>query len=237
MLLTQEIPMFDPARFRRNAAALALITAPVLAAASRFLYQPSGGNQPAKLLTALHAAGGRAELSTALFVLQALPFMIAALGIGHLLRGRSAKLSSIGAAVAVTGGFCDAVGSAFTLVYVPLARNLTDRAAAVSVVHQTSKIEGLFSLAGALGTVVGILLLSIGLFRSRIGPRWVAPLLWAFLILEFAGSSVSTYMGLASVTIVLIAYWTLAVTVWHTPAATWETAGAVLAPEPAAVAA
>ncbi|HEY0933900.1 MAG TPA: hypothetical protein VGD91_09170, partial [Trebonia sp.] len=54
------------------------------------------GNQPAQLVTALHAHGGRAELAAVLFILQELPFMIAALGLGHLLRGRFPKLSSFG---------------------------------------------------------------------------------------------------------------------------------------------
>jgi hypothetical protein len=36
-------------------------------------------------------------------------------------------------------------------------------------------------------------LLSIGLFRSRTGPRWVGPVLWAFLGLEFAGGALSPY--------------------------------------------
>ncbi len=216
--------MSDTALFRRNAAAVGLIAAPILAAASRFLYQPSGGNKPADLLTALHDAHGRAVASTVLFVLYALPFMVAALGIGHLLRGRSAKLSNIGVAFAIVGGFCDAVASSFTLVYTQMAQDVTHRDAHIAVIDQANKIEGLFSIVGALGTVVGILLLSIGLFRSHIGPRWVAPLLWAFLILEFVGSTISASLGLVAVTIALIAYWALAITVWQSPRVAWDTA-------------
>ncbi|HEY0936430.1 MAG TPA: hypothetical protein VGD91_22170, partial [Trebonia sp.] len=185
-------------------------------------------------VTALHAHGGRAELAAVLFILQELPFMIAALGLGHLLRGRFPKLSSFGAAVAVVGGFCDAIASAFTVVYVELARDPANHAVAVSVIRQAGKIEGLFSIAGAVGTVLGLVLLSVGLFRGRIGPRWVSPLLWAFLILQFVGSSVSAYASLTSVTIALIAYWALAATVWRTPATSWRAIETGLTPEPAA---
>lgn len=198
--------MSDSATFRRNAAAVGLVSSAVLIALSRFLYQPSQGNQPAKLLAALHDAHGRALLSTVLFVLGALPFLIAILGIGHLLRRRSIKLSNIGAGLAVTGAFCDAVASAFMIVYYQMALDTAHRDAYVLVVRQASKVQGLFSLVGALGTAVGLLLLSIGLFRTRTGPRWVPPLIWAFLALEFIGSSITPAIGLASVTVSLIAF-------------------------------
>ncbi len=215
--------MSDSATFRRNAAAVGLVSSAVLIALSRFLYQPSQGNQPAKLLAALHDAHGRALFSTVLFVLGALPFLIAILGIGHLLRRRSIKLSNIGAGLAVTGAFCDAVASAFMIVYYQMALDTAHRDAYVLVVRQASKVQGLFSLVGALGTAVGLLLLSIGLFRTRTGSRWVPPLIWAFLALEFIGSSITPAIGLASVTGSLIAFCGLAGTVRRSPRALWET--------------
>ena len=36
-----------------------------------------------------------------------------------------------------------------------------------------------------------LLLLSIGLFRSRVVPRWIPALLWAFLVIEFVGTALS----------------------------------------------
>jgi len=213
--------MSDDALFRRNGAAVALIAAPLLAVASRFVYRPTSGNQPAKLLTALHDGHGRALLGTVLFVASGLPFAIAALGIGHMLRGRFPKLSSIGASLAVLGAFSDSIASAFTIVYVQMSRDPAHTTAYAAVIKQADKIEGLFSILGILGTVVGLLLLSIGLFRSRIGHRWVGPLLWAFLLLEFIGSGTSASIGLASVTLALIAYWALAATVFQSPRSQW----------------
>jgi hypothetical protein len=213
----------DTASFRRNAAALGLALAAVLAAASRFLYQPHGGNDPAKLLTSLHDAHGRALASTVVFVLYGLPFIIGALGLGHLLRGHFPKLSNVGTSLAVIGAFCDSVASTFTVVYTRMAQDTAHRDAYIDIIKQSTKVEGLFSILGLAGTVLGTLLLSIGLFRSQIGPRWVAPLLWLFLVLEFVGSSITPSIGLASVTVALIAFFGLALTIVRTPTTTWTT--------------
>lgn len=209
--------------YRRYAAAIGLLTSSLLAAISRFLYQPRDGNDPAKLLSNLNASHSAALAASLLFAIGQLAFIAAALGLGHLLRGRFAKLSSIGATLAVVGAFCEAVATSFFLVYNQMAQDVGHRAAYVAVLKQTGKIEGLFSIVGALGTVVGLLLLSIGVFRARIGPRWVAPLLWAFLVLEFVGSSANPSIGLASVTVALIAYWALAFAVRRSPETAWET--------------
>jgi hypothetical protein len=215
--------MASPALFRRNAAAAALVGSAVLAAASTFLYQPSGGGRPAQVLSDLHDAGTRAQVATVLFVLFQLAAMVAALGIGHLLRDRFPRLSGIGAGVAAVGAFADAVASTFTLAFVPMAEDASRRGEFTAIVTSADKVQNLFSLVGLLGTVVGTLLLSIGLFRAAVGPRWAPVLLWAFLVLEFVGSAVSPVLGLAAVALALIAYCGLAMTVARTPASAWET--------------
>jgi hypothetical protein len=50
-----------------------------------------------------------------------------------------------------------------------------------------------FMAMGLLGSVLGILLLGIGLFRAHVIPRWVQIMLWAFLVVEFAGSALSEW--------------------------------------------
>jgi hypothetical protein len=227
--------MADPALFRRTAGAVGLAGSAVLAAAATFVYQPTSGGKPAAVLSSLAGAPDRAELSTVLFVLQGFAFIGAALAIGHLLRGRFPLLSSIGAALGALGGFAEAVASSFTLAFVPMARDGAHRDAYVGVVTEADKVQNLFSLAGLLGTVVGTLLLSIGVFRARVGPRWVGPVLWAFLVLEFAGSGVAPVLGLAAVTLAVIAFVALAITVWTSPRSAWATAAETGAPvsEPA----
>ena len=75
--------------------------------------------------------------------------------------------------------------------------------------------------AGLLGTVLGVLLLSIALFRSRTGPRWVGPVLWAFLVVEFVGSNLSEWASPVSVALYAVALGAIALTVHRSPAAAW----------------
>lgn len=228
--------MDSPAVFRRAAAAAGLLGAALLAAASRFLYQPQDTG-PTALLVSFSAAHGRALASTVLFVVAELPGIAAALGIGHLLRSRRPALSNIGTSLAVAGAFADAVAGAFTLVFVQMAQVPSASPAYADVVARARTVEHGFSLVGLLGTVLGLLLLSIGLFRAHIGPRWVPPLLWAFLALEFVGSSILPFLGLVSVLVLLAAYTALAATVARSSAAEWATSVPDRRTTPAAVAA
>jgi hypothetical protein len=68
----------------------------------------------------------------------------------------------------------------------------------------------LFSVVGLAGTVVGLLLLSIGLFRGHVGPRWAGPALWAFLVVEFVGTSMSGSASYLSGLLFLSAFLALA---------------------------
>jgi hypothetical protein len=49
------------------------------------------------------------------------------------------------------------------------------------------------------GTVLGLLLLGIDLYRTRTGPTWVGPAIWAFLVIEFVGTAISRYASYPSV--------------------------------------
>jgi hypothetical protein len=55
----------------------------------------------------------------------------------------------------------------------------------------------LFAIVGFGGTVLMLVLLSTGLFRSAIVSRWVPVpvpvLVWSFLVLEFAGSNLTGF--------------------------------------------
>lgn len=227
--------MADAALFRRTAGAAGLAGSAVLAAAATLVYQPTSGGVPTAVLDAFAKAPGRAELSTVLFVLQGFAFIVAALAMGHLLRNRFPRLSSVGAALAALGGFAEAVANAVTLSFIPMARDGAHRDAYVAVITEADRLQNLFSLVGLLGTVVGTLVLSIGVFRAHVGPRWVGPALWAFLLLEFVGSAIAPVLGLAAVTLAVIAFVALAATVWTSPRSAWATAEETSAKAPAPV--
>jgi hypothetical protein len=224
--------MADAANFRRTTAATGLVGSAVLAAAATVIYQPHTGGVPAAVLTSLQRDPASANLSAILMVLQGFAAVIAALAIGHLLRDRFPLLSSVGTSLAALGGFAEAVATTFTLAFLPMAQDPAHHATYLQVIAQADRLQNLFSLVGLLGTVIGTLLLSIGLFRAHINPRWAAPTIWAFLVLEFVGSGFAPAFGLAAVTLGVIAYTALAVTVWTSPRTAWMTAAEAAPPVP-----
>ena len=67
-----------------------------------------------------------------------------------------------------------------------------------------------FAVIGLLGTVLGLLLLSVALWRGRLGPRWVPVLLGAFLVVEFAGGAVTEWSFQVAAVLYLVAFGGLA---------------------------
>ncbi len=227
--------MSDPATARRTAAALGLVGFAVLTTVSVYL-DPAPPQATTALLTHLAQAGPRGELAIALFTLAQLPFLAAVLGIGHLLRRGAPRLGTVGAAFGVLGAFGHAVWGGASLSFVAMAHDPTHRDVFVPVVNTIkSSPPTLFSLAGLIGTVVGILLLSIGLFRAHVGPRWVPPVLWAFMLVEFLGTAISGYASLLSTVLGAIAFLALARAVMHSPRVLWTSGHVALAHTEAAV--
>jgi hypothetical protein len=56
----------------------------------------------------------------------------------------------------------------------------------------------LFAAMGLLGTVLGLLLLAIGLLRSRAVAPWIPACLIGFLVVEFVGANLSSWASLAA---------------------------------------
>ncbi len=213
--------MSDPATARRTAAALGLVGVAVLTTVSVYL-DPAPPQATTALLQHLAQVGPRGELAIALFTLAQLPFFAAVLGIGHLLRRGAPRLATVGAAFGVVGAFGHAVWGGASLSFVAMAHDQTHRDVFVPVVNTIkSSPPTLFSLAGLIGTVVGILLLSIGLLRAHVGPRWVPPVLWAFLLIEFLGAAITGYASLVSTVLGAVAFLTLARVAIHSPRALW----------------
>ena len=117
------------------------------------------------------------------------------LGLGHLLRRQAPRLSTTGVLLGCLGAFGHTVFGGLSMVYLLMADRRDATAAEYAALY--ARIESspvmLFALLGLAGTVLGLLLLAVALFRTGVVPRWVPGLLVAFLVLEFAGSAVSAY--------------------------------------------
>lgn len=224
--------MKDTATFRRNAVVLCLVIGPVLAIFSIVL-QPPFVDGYADRLSHAADAGAAPWLSNAAFIVMQVPMLVAFLGIAHLLRHPSPRLSNVGGTLAVLATMGEAVMGGVAMVYLTMAGDAANRELFAGIWEQVeSSPVMVFALVGFLGTVLTHILLSIGLFRSRLVPRWVPALIWAFLLLEFVGSNLSEYATYAGGLCLLIAFGTIARHVWLTPREDWAAGSAEVAELP-----
>ena len=141
-------------------------------------------------LAAIDEAGAGAAVSAFLFTATQLPWLVAVVGVAWLAHRGSSRFAAVGGTLAVLGAFGHAVFGGAMIVTVLMARDVADRAVMADLL-ETIELTGLlvpFMAAGLLGTVLGTLLLGVALWRSRVVPRWVPVVLWAFLVVEFVGS-------------------------------------------------
>lgn len=228
--------MPDPAHYRRTASAACLVLGGVLCAAFMVLAAaPGWDSDNLERLDAVADAGAPATASFLLFVVYQLPLVIGLLGVAHLLRGRAPALSSIGATAAAVSGFGYAVYGGAQLVIPAMVADRERLDVYAQLRADTEALTVPFAAVGMLGFVLAVLVLSVALWRSRIGPRAVPPLLWAFLVVEFVGTSAVDGFAYVSAGLLLVALVLMAVTVWRSPTSAWvsgaDTAGAASLPE------
>ena len=211
----------SPSPYRRNIAAAGLAVTAVLSAVSVVL-QPTFVDGYAARLAAIDEAGPRAAVSAVAFVLGQLPLLVGVLGVAHLLRGRAPRLSTVAATLCGLGAFGHSVFGGISLVYVVAAGDEADRTAYASLVRQVEESPVMvFAALGLLGTVLGLLLLGVSLWRSQLVARWIPVALWVFLVVEFAGSGLSSYASFVSGVLFVVVAGALAAWVARTPVSEW----------------
>jgi hypothetical protein len=194
---------------RRLAAVLSLFAAPVLGLLFSVL-SPPFPDDPAERLAGF-SDGPLPAVSAVAFLLMQLPMLVVFLALGRLLLPAAPRLSAWGTALGIVGCFGHIVFGGLSMAYLVMAHDEANRAAYAELFTSIeSSPVMVFAVAGLLGTVLGQLLISIALFRTRTGPRWVGPAIWAFLVLEFAVSNVSVFAGHLAVLLLGAAFWALA---------------------------
>ena len=215
--------MNNPATFRRTAAAAGLLASVVLMLVSVALAPDFPGEHEA-LLAEIEAAGVAGRISAISFALSQLALIAGLLGIGHLLRAGAPRLSNLGTSLGLVGAFGHSVYSGIAMVQLSMATDTVNRSVHAEILREVESGPAVaFMAMGLLGTVLGILVLSIGLWRAHVGPRWVAPMLGAFLVVEFAGTAVTDWASQVAVLLFGIALVTLAAAIWRTPERLWQT--------------
>lgn len=193
------------------------------------LLAPEFHADPAAQLAGIADAGTPATLSALGFVVSQLPFAVGLVLLAAWLRPASPRLATTGGVLALLGAFGHTVVGGAMLLQPLMASTPTHRDAYAVLLGDMESWPPMlpFFASGLLGTVLGLLLLSIAHLRSRRSPRWVAPALWGFLVLEFVGSNLSEYATYLGGVLYLAALGGLAWGLVAAPAATAP------APEPA----
>lgn len=212
----------DIARSVRTMIAASLGAGAVLSVASIATMPDFSGSFESRLEAV--AGSELATLSATTWIASQLFIAIGAVGIGHLLRSRAPVLAPLGAALVVLSCFGHAVYGGVQLAMLAMADEPEHRDTYAALLERLeSGVAIPFMAAGLLGLILGYLLLAAALWRTRIGPRWVAPALLAWLILEFVGSSLSAWAYYGSALLYLLIFATLAATVAGSPSAIWRT--------------
>jgi hypothetical protein len=210
------------ATVRRTLAAAALVTTALLSLLSVAL-QPVLPADHAARLAALDHAGGRAVVSAVAFLVSQLPLTVAFLGLGHLLRPAAPRLSTTGVLLGCVGTFGHTVFGGLSMGYLLMASDPAHRSTYAGLYARIESSPAmLLALLGLAGTVLGLLLLTIALYRTRVVARWVPTLLAAFLVLEFVGSGFSVFASDVAGTCLLVAFGALARDVRRMPVAAWS---------------
>ena len=179
-------------------AVLCLVTTVVLTAVSVAL-MPDLPDTNAELLQSLADSTAPAAAAAASFTLSQLFFIGAVLAIGDVARAVAPRLIGAGMVLAVIGAFGHSVFGGLRLAMFGMLTESGREEYAAALDRTYDSPVMLFAAIGLLGTVLGLLLMAIGLLRSRTVAAWIPACLIGFLVLEFIGSNLSTWASLGAV--------------------------------------
>ncbi len=210
------------ARLQRGTAVAALVAAIVLLAAFVVLTPDlDGADGP---LAAIAASGTAGRLSAYAFLLGQLPWVVAMIGLAHVLRQRFRVLAPTIAALAVVGAFGHVVSGGFALTQIAMADDLAHAQTLEAAIERTYGAAGPIFAVTMLGVVLSQLLLGVAVLRGGLGPRWVGGLLIAWLLVEFVGSAVTPAAAYVSAPLMALVFGVLAIHLARTDIRLWMTA-------------
>jgi hypothetical protein len=196
---------FDAKQLPMTAAALSMIAAPVFLVASAIVSPQLKSDEGAQI-GVIAANPTRWYWFTLLLLIGSILLIPALLGIAALLHEHSPRLANIGGGLAILGSLV-AIGDVMSqFVSWQMAANGADRQQMAALLHRFDNAAGvgvLFSVGG-LAVLIGVILLTIGLIRTRIAPAWAAIGLSAATLLNVVAFSSASAAGVAVSWIVLL---------------------------------
>ena len=111
----------------------------------------------------------------------------AVLGLVHLLRTRGALLGHIGGGFVLAGAVGTAAYRGVNLGQLQAAESGLNQGQLLAAFGQASLGSIVVMLMSALGLFIGYAVLAVGLWRTRVAPRWASGLIMAFLVVDIVG--------------------------------------------------
>ena len=177
----------DADNFRRTGAGLCLIAAPFVGLVSAFITPRFMGGMGEEL-AAISEHTRRWLVGEFLNLMTFFLFMLAVVGIVHLLRHRSVVLGHMGGGLVLLGAFFHGAIIGFALVEVPLVESGSTRGRMVDFANGMYESTAfMMILFPFLSFFVGWILLAIALWRARVATLWVAAALAVAPLSEFFG--------------------------------------------------
>jgi hypothetical protein len=203
----EEISMMritNASNFRRTIAGACLIAAPLAFGGSDVirLSIEGGADEGAGQLAAIAASPGLWQAAAVLNMVGVILFVPAVLGLMHLMRERSTVISHVGGGLALIGFLGWAAHNTRYYGFMGAASTSdTDRGEFVRFIEHwmTTPDTLIYVLMFLVGGLLGMLLLSIGLYRARVTYRWAATLFLAGSVLWIVNSFTPASESLAAV--------------------------------------
>lgn len=186
----------DADNFRRTLAGLCLIAAPVAGLAATVVAPPAALDIGERLAIVAEYST-RFLASNLLALLLQILLVPALLGLLHLLKGRGVVLGHIGGGLALAGvfGYMGVLATEFVLL--EMAEGGRQEMIALAERVYGSVGFGIFLLLFLFGLLLGLLILSVALWRARIVPIWAAACIALASVLDFVASTSTVAVVLA----------------------------------------
>jgi hypothetical protein len=210
--------------FRRTAAGLCLIAAPLVGLGSALITPRVTGGMRDELATIAEHTG-RWLLGEFLNLISFFLFMLAALAIGQLLRHRAVVLGHVGGGLVMLGAFFHGAIIGFALVEVPLVESGGARDRMVEFANQMYEHTAFtMILLPFLSFFLGWTFLAVALWRARVAPLWIAATLGVAPLSEFFGPEAVSPELMFALFLVALGY--VGLKVLRLPDKEWERGGA-----------
>ncbi|MGZ4548782.1 MAG: hypothetical protein ACXVF0_04610 [Blastococcus sp.] len=198
-----------PDRLTRTAMALALLLTPLLGLVAAVTL-PASSSGPAGEIAAIAAQPGRFYVYAITILASSCLTVPAFFGVMTLLRERAPMWRAVGGGLAQIGAVI-AVGDAATeLLYWQMGAPQADQAqmAALADRYENAPGASVVYAIGGLAALVGVLLMSVALWRVRVAPRYAAAGLLLGTVANVVGLSMASRPIVVAGYVVLLAAFT-----------------------------